>query len=82
MEFTIIKSRPISILLLLLLLLSIPYFSTGSFDVSEKEVYEIDYRGPETHTSIPPPGHGHRSSVHQQTDLPTHELRSGNKIHG
>lgn len=31
MEFTIIKSRPISILLLLLLLLSIPYFSTGYF---------------------------------------------------
>ncbi|KAK8485196.1 hypothetical protein V6N11_028203, partial [Hibiscus sabdariffa] len=37
MELTIIKSTPISILLLLLLLLYIPYFSTGSFDVSEKE---------------------------------------------
>lgn len=23
------------------------------------EVYEIDYRGPETHSSIPPPGHFH-----------------------
>lgn len=26
---------------------------------STTEVYEIDYRGPETHSSIPPPGHFH-----------------------
>ncbi|KAK8510725.1 hypothetical protein V6N13_024815 [Hibiscus sabdariffa] len=96
MELTIIKSTSISILLLLLLLLFIPYFSTGSFDVSEKEVYEIDYRGPETHSSIPPPDHSHRHRhwIHRETDLPSHKSsknlrvdddnkgRNGKKIHG
>ncbi|XWS43618.1 hypothetical protein CRYUN_Cryun16bG0119400 [Craigia yunnanensis] len=96
MELIIIQSRPISIILLLLLLLSIPYFSTGSLDVSDKEVYEIDYRGPETHSSIPPPddSHGQRHWIHRETDLPPYKsskgsLRGGNnkgrnvkKIHG
>ncbi|XP_022766159.1 uncharacterized protein LOC111311045 isoform X2 [Durio zibethinus] len=94
MELIIIKFRPIPSILLLLLLLSIPYFSTGSLDVSD-EVYEIDYRGPETHSSIPPPdhSHGHRHWIHRETDLPTSKtskgLRGGNnkgrnvkKIHG
>ncbi|XVF07946.1 hypothetical protein REPUB_Repub06bG0183000 [Reevesia pubescens] len=80
MELIIIKSRPISTILLLLLLLSIPYFSTGSLVVSaEKEVYEIDYRGPETHSSIPPPNHshGHRHWIHRANDvLPPHKLSS------
>ncbi|XVF76484.1 hypothetical protein PTKIN_Ptkin13bG0270100 [Pterospermum kingtungense] len=79
MELFIFKSRPISIVLLLLLLLSIPYFSTGSLNVSDKDVYEIDYRGPETHSSIPPPdhSHGHRHWVHRETDiLPPHKYSS------
>lgn len=107
-ELFIFKSRPISIvLLLLILLLSIPYFSTGNFyttfslvllfiyfnfsvnlmflfgvkgslDVSDKEVYEIDYRGPETHSSIPPPdhSHGHRHWVHRETDILSHHKSS------
>ncbi|RVW39827.1 hypothetical protein CK203_074605 [Vitis vinifera] len=39
------------------LLLSAPYFSRGELDMSDKnpEIYEIDYRGPETHSYIPPP---------------------------
>ncbi|CBI32703.3 unnamed protein product, partial [Vitis vinifera] len=42
---------------LLFLLLSAPYFSRGELDMSDKnpEIYEIDYRGPETHSYIPPP---------------------------
>ncbi|XWS55791.1 hypothetical protein CRYUN_Cryun09bG0031100 [Craigia yunnanensis] len=96
MELIVIKSRPIFIILLLLLLLSIPYFSTGSLDVSDREVYEIDYRGPETHSSIPSPehSHDHRHWVNRETDiLPPHKsskgLRGGGnkgrnakKIHG
>ncbi|OMO73516.1 hypothetical protein COLO4_27060 [Corchorus olitorius] len=80
MEQIVVKSRPISItLLLLILLLSIPYFSTGgSLEVSEKEVYEIDYRGPETHSSIPPPdhSHGHKHWVHKETDFLHHKSSS------
>ncbi|XP_007027280.2 PREDICTED: uncharacterized protein LOC18597917 [Theobroma cacao] len=83
MELIIIKARPISItLVLLLLLLSVPYFSTGSWDVSDREVYEIDYRGPETHSSIPPPdhSHGHRHWIHRETDAATlHKSSKGVK---
>lgn len=28
----------------------------------ESEIYEIDYRGPETHSSSPPPDHHHYAS--------------------
>ncbi|XP_030452323.1 uncharacterized protein LOC115674127 [Syzygium oleosum] len=43
----------------LLLLLSSPHFSTGNMNGSDdSEVYDIDYRGPETHSSTtPPPTH-------------------------
>ncbi|GMI84734.1 hypothetical protein HRI_002142700 [Hibiscus trionum] len=45
-----------------------PCFSAGSLGVLDKEVYEIDYRGPETHSSIPPPGnsHHHRHLIHRK----------------
>ncbi|PRQ43489.1 hypothetical protein RchiOBHm_Chr3g0469031 [Rosa chinensis] len=51
------------ITIFLLFLLTTPYFARGG-EISETvdsttEVYEIDYRGPETHSSIPPPGHLH-----------------------
>ncbi|KAK4281459.1 hypothetical protein QN277_012951 [Acacia crassicarpa] len=44
----------------LFLLLSLPFFSADS---EETASYEIDYRGPETHSSniIPPPHHSHSS---------------------
>ncbi|KAJ7976990.1 putative Transmembrane protein [Quillaja saponaria] len=44
-----------------LIIFSILYFSTGrSLD---SEIYEIDYRGPETHSAIiPPPDHSHAKS--------------------
>ncbi|KAI9086312.1 hypothetical protein K1719_031766 [Acacia pycnantha] len=50
----------------LFLLLSLPCFPTGrSLDSDSEETasYEIDYRGPETHSSniIPPPHHSHSS---------------------
>lgn len=28
----------------------------------DSEIYEIDYRGPETHSRVPPPGHSHGKS--------------------
>ncbi|XP_050383732.1 uncharacterized protein LOC126800406 [Argentina anserina] len=53
----------IFITIFLLFLLTTPFFAKGT-GISEMvdsttEVYEIDYRGPETHSSIPPPGHLH-----------------------
>ncbi|XP_057999536.1 uncharacterized protein LOC131178577 isoform X2 [Hevea brasiliensis] len=49
----------ITSIFLLLLLLVLPCISrarAGS-EVTEPEIYEIDYRGPETHSSaLPPPG--------------------------
>ena len=36
--------------------------------VVDTEVYEIDYRGPETHSSIPPPDHSHgKPLTHRQS---------------
>ncbi|KAI9122138.1 hypothetical protein K1719_006827 [Acacia pycnantha] len=47
----------------LFLLLSLPYFSTGAKQGLESEIYEIDYRGPETHSSSPPPVHRHATPL-------------------
>ncbi|XP_054804076.1 uncharacterized protein LOC129307212 [Prosopis cineraria] len=57
----------------LFLLLSVPYFSTGASQALESEIYEIDYRGPETHSSSPPPDH-HRSHA---SPLSTHRKGLG-----
>ena len=48
-----------------------------------EEVYEIDYRGPETHSSVkPPPGHFHgRPWIHQDAAKTSHKpqgFRGGN----
>ncbi|XP_004493956.1 uncharacterized protein [Cicer arietinum] len=43
----------------LFLILSLPYFSRGGLEALDSEIYEIDYRGPETHSSMPPPDHSH-----------------------
>ncbi|KAF7804480.1 putative transmembrane protein [Senna tora] len=50
----------------LFLILSLPYFSTGRSQLLESEMYEIDYRGPETHSSTPPPDHSHATSLGQE----------------
>ncbi|CAK7342980.1 unnamed protein product [Dovyalis caffra] len=68
---------------LLFLLLVTPYISRGGSDVADSEVYEIDYRGPETHSSVtPPPGHSHgRPWIHQDTVKTSHTpqgFRGGN----
>ncbi|KAE8713202.1 PLAC8 family protein isoform 1 [Hibiscus syriacus] len=77
MEPIVIKWRPISIILLLLLQLSMSSFSAGRFGVSDNEVYEIDYRGPETHSATPPPDNSHH---HRKTDtLPPHKSSKGLK---
>ncbi|RHN48441.1 hypothetical protein MtrunA17_Chr7g0263811 [Medicago truncatula] len=39
----------------LFLILTLPYFSRAL----DTEIYEIDYRGPETHSFVPPPDHSH-----------------------
>ncbi|KAG5584411.1 hypothetical protein H5410_044845 [Solanum commersonii] len=56
------------VIFFLLLLVSPSYSSSsGKMDLSKvdtSEIYEIDYRGPETHTNIPPP-RGGRHNSHQ-----------------
>jgi hypothetical protein len=59
------------------------FFSVGGSEVADSEVYEIDYRGPETHSSVmPPPGHFHgRPWIHQDTVKTSHKpqgFRGGN----
>lgn len=31
----------------------------GGSEALDSEIYEIDYRGPETHSFVPPPNHSH-----------------------
>ncbi|XAR69050.1 hypothetical protein NMG60_11000503 [Bertholletia excelsa] len=53
----------------LVLLLTTPCFSQGGLEVSkvDSEVYEIDYKGPETHSHNPPPSQSHHKlSAHQE----------------
>ncbi|XP_028775196.1 uncharacterized protein LOC114732069 [Neltuma alba] len=66
----------------LFLVLSHPYFSTGASQALESEIYEIDYRGPETHSSSPPPDHHHQShasplSNHRKASLGSGKVNEG-----
>ncbi|KAF9680298.1 hypothetical protein SADUNF_Sadunf06G0106700 [Salix dunnii] len=48
----------------------------GGSDAEDSEVYGIDYRGPETHSSVmpPPAGHSHdRPWIHQDTVKTSHK---------
>ncbi|KAJ6425486.1 hypothetical protein OIU84_026126 [Salix udensis] len=85
----------ITAVFLLFLLLATPHVSRGGSGVADsEEVYEIDYRGPETHSSVkPPPGHFHgRPWIHQDAAKTSHKpqgFRGGDhngeqakKIHG
>uniref|UniRef100_M0ZNC4 Transmembrane protein n=1 Tax=Solanum tuberosum TaxID=4113 RepID=M0ZNC4_SOLTU len=78
------------IVIFLLLLLVSPSFSSssGKMDLSKvdtSEIYEIDYRGPETHTNIPPPRGGRHNSHHQGMlfhHKPIKPGKNGKKNHG
>ncbi|KAK2657996.1 hypothetical protein Ddye_011048 [Dipteronia dyeriana] len=50
-----LKSTTLLASLFIIFVLSSP--KGGSSEVVAGEVYEIDYKGPETHASIPPPDH-------------------------
>ncbi|KAL0333349.1 UNVERIFIED_CONTAM: hypothetical protein Sangu_1491100 [Sesamum angustifolium] len=59
-------------LFFLLLLGAVPAFSIGRLHAKNMgtEIYDIDYRGPETHTYIPPPNRaGPRPRIHYQTSM-------------
>ncbi|KAG6692926.1 hypothetical protein I3843_10G128300 [Carya illinoinensis] len=61
-----LKSR-ITPILFLFLLITVPYVSRGDSNELDPEVYEIDYRGPETHSSVNPPhdrSHGKQPLIH------------------
>ncbi|WCJ34560.1 hypothetical protein M5689_015863 [Euphorbia peplus] len=87
MEF---KSTIISSFLLFLLVL--PHTSRGRYESErDSEIYEIDYRGPETHSSaLPPPGRGRShgrpsiNTLNVMSSSPKSKLDQQNakKIHG
>ncbi|XP_030522183.1 uncharacterized protein LOC115735198 [Rhodamnia argentea] len=73
-----VKSTAVAVVLLLILLSS-PHFSTGNSNGSDGlEVYDIDYRGPETHSSsIPPPTHFRRRPwSHQRSTKPPPKFKN------
>ncbi|XP_070676670.1 uncharacterized protein [Malus domestica] len=47
----------------------------GGSDLMDTDVYEIDYRGPETHSSVPPPHHYHgkkpKPLIHKENAMAT-----------
>ncbi|XP_061350558.1 uncharacterized protein LOC133295718 [Gastrolobium bilobum] len=47
----------------LFLILAFPFYSRGESEALHSEIYEIDYRGPETHSAVPPPHHS-RGKLH------------------
>ncbi|KAL0728699.1 hypothetical protein Bca4012_024792 [Brassica carinata] len=57
------------VILLTYLLLAAPCFALEGSENTNSDVYEIDYRGPETHNSRPPPEtlHGKRPFIHHKT---------------
>ncbi|KAL0709007.1 hypothetical protein Bca4012_015985 [Brassica carinata] len=57
------------VIFLLYLLLAVPCFVTIGSENTDSEVYEIDYRGPETHNSRPSPetSHGKPPFIHHKT---------------
>ncbi|XP_042013025.1 uncharacterized protein LOC121761453 [Salvia splendens] len=63
----LLKPSFLCILLLLLLLFFGPGFSAGRMHAKNmgSEVYDIDYRGPETHTYNPPPNRAGPRIPHQ-----------------
>ncbi|KAK7393567.1 hypothetical protein VNO78_22125 [Psophocarpus tetragonolobus] len=63
--------------LLFILILALPHFSKGESEALQSEIYEIDYRGPETHSSgVPPPHHFHVGKPHS---TPQHGSVRGTK---
>ncbi|KAM7464149.1 hypothetical protein LguiA_032270 [Lonicera macranthoides] len=83
-------------LLLCLFLLLVPAcFSRGGMEIQNRnsEIYDIDYRGPETHSYLPPPNHGNPNNniIHQQLPSMVHTKSKGmtraanvkeKKVHG
>ncbi|KAL7248164.1 hypothetical protein ACSBR2_002972 [Camellia fascicularis] len=66
--------KPSIITISLIFLITTPCFSKGELDVSKMDsgVYDIDYRGPETHSYIPPPNrsrHNHKPFVHGESTM-------------
>ncbi|MGV7468016.1 hypothetical protein PJI21_28965, partial [Mycobacterium kansasii] len=56
--------------ILIVFLLFAPYTFSGARDlggvVRDEEVYQIDYKGPETHSHLPPPKLGKGPYIHDQ----------------
>ncbi|EOA22389.1 hypothetical protein CARUB_v10003024mg, partial [Capsella rubella] len=61
------KSTVVMSFLIIYLLLAVPCFAKEQ-TLTDSEVYEIDYRGPETHNSRPPPEtiHGKPPYIHHK----------------
>ncbi|KAF5182572.1 hypothetical protein FRX31_027847 [Thalictrum thalictroides] len=83
----LLKSNILIIVVFLVLTVTRPTFSRVSpgahAEDPANEVYEIDYRGPETHSFIPPPDRSTGSPfVHHESVMAHHKLKDprGRKI--
>ncbi|CAA3004094.1 Hypothetical predicted protein [Olea europaea subsp. europaea] len=90
-----LKPSFVATLLVFLLILDVtPCFSRGKLNLKavDPEIYEIDYRGPETHTHVPPPNRSSdRPKIHHQTSMARRKSKGsrvrkakeiGKSIHG
>ncbi|XP_058111032.1 uncharacterized protein LOC131253972 [Magnolia sinica] len=70
-----------SIIIVVLVLLFVAHPNSSAFHDSSKEIiYEIDYRGPETHSYLPPPDMaGTQQQRDAQTKAPTTRNGVGDK---
>ncbi|KAL5711378.1 hypothetical protein ACHQM5_021842 [Ranunculus cassubicifolius] len=63
----------------LVLCLARPTLSRGLHhkEESDNDVYEIDYRGPETHSFVPPPDRSHSNPlVHDESVMARHKPKA------
>ncbi|PIA38613.1 hypothetical protein AQUCO_02700082v1 [Aquilegia coerulea] len=83
-----LKSNILIVAFLVLITLTRPTFSRvgpgdHAEDLDKEVVYEIDYRGPETHSFVPPPDRSNGSPfVHHESVMAHHKLKDprGRKI--
>ncbi|XP_010558269.1 PREDICTED: uncharacterized protein LOC104826977 [Tarenaya hassleriana] len=71
------KSKAVAVVWLLIYLFLAVKGTSGEKGM---EVYEIDYRGPETHNSRPPPEnmHGKPPYIHHKSSAADHDHLGGN----
>ncbi|KAK7279369.1 hypothetical protein RJT34_24419 [Clitoria ternatea] len=64
---------------LFLLILILACFPRGESEALHSDIYEIDYKGPETHSSVVPPPHHLHGKLHSRAINAQNKVK---KVHG